>query len=101
MAFLHCHSCGWEQDDFWDERYNPLRCPLDWEDMLLNENLDDLFPGDPVLHGEITKRELIARDLERNAQKIRNMKYKSLNEFKDDKENSICPNCGAPDLDID
>lgn len=24
MAYLHCHACGWEQDDFWTWRYNPL-----------------------------------------------------------------------------
>ena len=26
MAFLHCHSCPWKQDDFWSRRYNPLAC---------------------------------------------------------------------------
>ncbi|MCK5604757.1 hypothetical protein KAR91_22905 [Candidatus Pacearchaeota archaeon] len=34
MAYLHCHACGWEQDDFWEWKwwdgwqrpfgYNPL-----------------------------------------------------------------------------
>jgi hypothetical protein len=24
MAYLHCHACGWSQDDFWNWRYNPL-----------------------------------------------------------------------------
>lgn len=24
MAVLHCHTCGWEQDDFWRKTYNPL-----------------------------------------------------------------------------
>ena len=24
MARLHCHKCGWFQDDFWDKDYNPL-----------------------------------------------------------------------------
>lgn len=24
MAYLHCHSCCWSQDDFWSKRYNPL-----------------------------------------------------------------------------
>jgi len=26
MAFVHCHGCNWEQDDFWDWGYNPIRC---------------------------------------------------------------------------
>lgn len=26
MAYLHCHGCGWQQDDFWSEDgYNPFR----------------------------------------------------------------------------
>jgi hypothetical protein len=26
MAYLHCHTpkCGWEQDDFWSWKYNPV-----------------------------------------------------------------------------
>lgn len=24
MAYLHCHSCDWSQDDFWSWSYNPL-----------------------------------------------------------------------------
>lgn len=26
MSFVHCHQCGWGQDDFWSWGYNPLRC---------------------------------------------------------------------------
>lgn len=25
MSFIHCHKCGWQQDDFWDKSYNPVR----------------------------------------------------------------------------
>ncbi len=26
MAYVHCHGCGWQQDDFWSWKgYNPLR----------------------------------------------------------------------------
>jgi len=25
MAYVHCHHCNWEQDDFWSWGYNPLR----------------------------------------------------------------------------
>lgn len=24
MAYLHCHNCFWEQDDFWSWKYNPI-----------------------------------------------------------------------------
>ncbi len=25
MAYVHCHSCPWSQDDFWNKHYNPFR----------------------------------------------------------------------------
>lgn len=25
MSFVHCHGCNWEQDDFWNKSYNPVR----------------------------------------------------------------------------
>lgn len=28
MSFVHCHTCEWEQDDFWSWHYNPVRCFL-------------------------------------------------------------------------
>ena len=41
MAYLHCHSCEWQQDDFWNNVYNPIRYLLNWEDDLLTKNLDE------------------------------------------------------------
>lgn len=43
MAYVHCHQCGWSQDDFWDFswrkygywhgwRYNPFSCFLSYVD---------------------------------------------------------------------
>lgn len=38
MSYLHCHKCGWEQDDFWSFElrwstrpfgYNPLSCIIE------------------------------------------------------------------------
>ena len=34
MAYLHCHSCDWSQDDFWSWRYNPLT--KTWRDIKWN-----------------------------------------------------------------
>ena len=25
MAYVYCKKCGWQQDDFWNKTYNPLR----------------------------------------------------------------------------
>jgi hypothetical protein len=25
MAYVHCHKCNWQQDDFWHRGYNPVK----------------------------------------------------------------------------
>jgi hypothetical protein len=25
MSYVHCHACGWSQDDFWNRSYNPAK----------------------------------------------------------------------------
>jgi hypothetical protein len=39
MAYLHCHKCGWSQDDFWSETYSPLSRLI--EDGLLSSLLSE------------------------------------------------------------
>ncbi|MCF8354330.1 MAG: hypothetical protein K9H48_07740 [Melioribacteraceae bacterium] len=107
MAFLHCHNCGWEQDDFWSENYHPLSCPMDWKDLLLySKDIDKQFADDAEFveeNGPITIREVIARDLEKNAKRVRNMKFRTFKEFQEAGGNNLpCPNCGVVgELDID
>lgn len=43
MSYVHCHVCGWSQDDFYDkDGYNPLR--VNWmghyADSLLEDRID-------------------------------------------------------------
>ena len=99
MSYLHCHKCGWSQDDFWDENYNPIRFLLNWENELLNEKFYQDFPNE-----ERTYQEIIAQELERHANTIRNMKWRTHEEFKRDYDIGIarCPSCGSLDkFDID
>jgi hypothetical protein len=35
MAYVHCHTCGWTQDDFWSKKYNPVRSILKHDMYLL------------------------------------------------------------------
>jgi len=45
MAYLHCHSCDWSQDDFWCRSYNPIT--KFWSDIkwLIRPQLMDLDEG--------------------------------------------------------
>lgn len=107
MAYLHCHNCYWSQDDFWSEKYNPITfLEENYKDDLLNKDLDEIITiekttnRDFVYFQKITRREFIAQMLEEHANIIRKMKYKTNNDFKQDK-NPTCPGCGKNKFDID
>lgn len=97
--YLHCHACGWEQDDYWDEHYNPLRRLLDWEKTLLTAtDLDAPIPHDQEHR---TYREIIAQDMERKARVIRSMRYRTRAEYHEQNPERRCPACGVQRLDED
>ncbi len=42
MGFLHCHACGWVQDDFWSKQgYNPFRQDIvdNWKNLLFRDQI--------------------------------------------------------------
>lgn len=83
--FLYCHNCNWEQDDFWDENYNPLRYLLSWEKDLLDfEKLDN-----EICYNNKTYREAIIESLYKVAEDIKDMKFLKYEEGKKYK----CPKC--------
>jgi len=92
--FPRCDNCGWTQDDCWSEGYNPFRSLLDWEGTLLNDELDRQFSDEPAVireTGDVTVRELLARECEIAAARIRQMQYRT---FQDAKEaGNQCPLC--------
>ena len=106
MSYLHCHSCSWEQDDFYDESYNPAQYLMGWNESLFGDKkdkLDQLFTDDSQFlaeNGPITTREVLAREYEKFARRIRTMKWVTYEEFKAE-PHKVCPKCGSKDLDID
>lgn len=112
MAFVHCHECGWSQDDFWSEHYNPITfLEENYTKELLTADLDEVMEMDPLwieeteIHIEDgargpTRREMIAWELEKHAQTIRNMEYRTFAELKEKNPQRLCPSCGGV-LDID
>ena len=96
MAYLHCHNCGWSQDDFWHEGWNPVKSVGLWEDKFLEDDFRE-----KVKNEEYTWQEFIARHFEQNAKKIRNMEYRTMDEYRKLNPERKCPKCGQQQLDID
>jgi hypothetical protein len=96
MAYLHCHACGWEQDDFYSPNgYNPAKYLSSWNHILFNADIDESFGNTST-----TKREILAQQYEKFANNIRNMKWVTWDDFKED-PNKLCPKCGKSELDCD
>ena len=110
MAYLHCHSCYFSQDDFWHKGYNPVTCFQEYLEDLLEYNLDDIIKMDsswlkengyPLELGGITRRELILFNLRQTEQRIKGMVYRTMDEFREKNPEGRCPRCNALSLDID
>lgn len=104
MAFLHCHNCDWEQDDFYSETaYNPAKYLLGWNKYLCGNKIDEQFSDDADYlrrNGPISTREVIARQYEKFAKRIREMKWITWEQWNQE-PNKVCPKCGSDNLDID
>ena len=108
MAYVHCHACDWSQDDFYSLKgYNPPRYLESWNKHLCGDRLDEQFTDDAGLvkeNGPITRREVLAREYEKFAKQIREMKWVTEEAFQKacvGDEWPPCPKCGKQELDID
>ncbi len=121
MAFVHCHECGWQQDDFWSkpgDGYNPLRPDLvDFrrdliemavkgekfesgislvrEQNLPYEKKDGKILVDPL--------DLLAHAFHSLGRRMEKMEWVTEQDFKEAREagEAQCPECGSEHLDID
>jgi hypothetical protein len=104
--FVHCHNCGWEQDDFYSiNGYNPTSFLASLNEDLCGNRLDDIvhcgeFVNGIPIRSDITKREWIARYYEQFARHIREMKWVTAERFYADPD-KVCPKCGSDKLDLD
>jgi hypothetical protein len=123
MAYLHCHNCGWSQDDFWDWRikwnkifkwqsrpfgYNPLSLILEdiaeyWKPRYIK--MDSCWCKELGLKdNRVHSWWLLKYELKRIFKRISTMKYWTYNSFEKAKIKGIakCPKCGRNDnFDID
>ena len=90
MSYIRCDDCGWSQDDFWSEEYNPISwLKTNYVDELLHGDLGRSLKGDL----NMTLRELLIYELKDKANHIRDMVYRT-------KDEAIaagwkCPKCGS------
>jgi hypothetical protein len=113
LAFLHCHDCDWEQDDFWSEDgWNPEKSMKgSWEqafqdkiymdrDFFIENHIEDKMNKDEKGHW-ITGPNLLAWNLRTKASQVENMAVRTIEEWKQKKDTFTCPECGGRNLDID
>jgi hypothetical protein len=107
MSFLHCHTpnCHWEQDDFYSlDGYNPAEYLKSWMEQLCADDVDEQFSTDIQFVkelGPISKREVIAQEFEKFADRIRKMPWVTWEQWERDRETAVCPKCGQRNFDID
>ena len=118
MAYLHCHSCDWSQDDFYTKGYNPLTKIWDdigWTIKPRRIEFDDSCINDmkkycytPII-AKVTKRGLqsvfslnwLIVEMERNIRSFIKMKWLTWDSWKKVQNKAVCPKCGDRNFDID
>ena len=112
MAYLHCHSCNFSQDDYWSEKgWNPVKAFQDDLDTLINKDLDEIVSMDTYWmkkeenghkdYKQVTRRDLVLYHLWQINQRIEGMVYRTHEELKEKNPEMLCPKCGKRDLDVD
>lgn len=106
MAYVHCHSCDWAQDDFWTKRYNPVswffRETLRsyWKPRYIE--YDKWFVEELGFEGNhLHSWYMIWRDIKRFPRRLLNQHWWTNDSWNKDPDKWVCPECGKKDLDID
>lgn len=115
MAFLHCHNCGWSQDDFWSRNptaYHPFR--PDIVEHLRLSLFQDKFYSDKVWFEEAgiefeeddegaycPGQVYVAWRLQQMSHSILGMEWRTETEWIAVKDRAVCPSCGKRAWDID
>jgi hypothetical protein len=117
MAYLHCHSCDWEQDDFWNwkwtwkiwkERpfgYNPISLMIDYVRRYMKPRyieFDSHFAESiGFKSNRIHSWRFMLHEFNRNFRRVRKMKWWTEDSWYKSREDAVCPGCGDKNFDID
>ena len=115
MAYLHCHSCDWGQDDFWYWKfkpnstrlfgYNPLSLMI--EDVLLYSKpriikYDSDYMKEQGWKGiGVFSWRVMVRSIYRHFRRLFTQKWWTYEGWKKVGHLAVCPNCGEHNFDID
>ena len=118
MAYLHCHSCDWSQDDFWDWKwrwriwklrslgYTPLALIL--EDIreyakprYIHYKISWFTNGHGFQSFKIHSWHMLILMIKHDFEQIITMKWWTWKSWQKHKMHATCPSCGARDFDID
>jgi len=95
---VYCRDCGWHQGDFWDKYNNPVTSIFDAIKFWIRPRFVVVDRGGNMVrtHSWI----LMIKEILMTIREIRNMKWKTYEQFKADKH-PTCPKCGSDRLIVD
>lgn len=99
MSYLHCHNCGWQQDDYWSKGYNPIRFLQNFEEDILQPDIDAVVHWDKT--NSTTYRQVVLAALEKATEKVKNMVYATREQYRAKNVKRLCPVCEQHSLDED
>lgn len=85
------------------ERYNPAKYLMHYMNALCSDDVDTQHTEEKAFiqkFGPLTTRETIAMEFKKYAQRIREMEWITMEEFRAE-EDPMCPECGSTKVDID
>jgi hypothetical protein len=117
MAYVHCHTCDWSQDDFWDFRfylrhkgywwrwgYNPISCFLGYCREYWRPKRTEFDVGCMRENGwariDPHNWYLLWRCFKSMLRKFRYQTWWTASSWERETRQK-CPNCGALNLDVD
>lgn len=118
MAYLHCHSCDWSQDDFYTKGYNPLtrmKDSIGWTIKPRMLNFDKWMVDEQKkyryipIFSKVDKKGFanvfswnwLLIELERDITSFLHMKWWTWKKWNKVKHKAVCPKCGDRNFDID
>lgn len=97
MSYVHCHTCNWEQDDFWGRRYNPIRFFLKSElpNYIMPRMID--FDPKPYSYGRVFSWYVLWRLVVKWCRRVATQKWWTYNSWQKARKagKGGCPKCGS------
>ncbi len=117
MSYLHCHSCDWSQDDFWNKKYNPLTKIWDdikwlWKPKIIKLDIYTMNELIKYTHVPIIRKKTrsdykafswnwFILELVKEIRIFFQQKWWTWKSWKKHKDIAFCPKCKKRNFDID